>query len=66
MTAVQNESILERAVPADLMQVGGEEIVRVNMNIPRSQRDVWKMEAVRRRMTLTDMIAVAMSQYLAK
>lgn len=40
--------------------------VRLNLNIAPTLRDTWKMEGVKRRMTMTDMIEAAMSDYLNK
>jgi len=40
--------------------------VRLNLNISPSVRDAWKIAGVNRRMTMTDMIEAAMSDYLAK
>jgi len=47
-------------------EVTKETPVRLNLNIAPSLRDIWKMEGVKRRMTMTDMIEAAMSAYLNK
>jgi hypothetical protein len=40
--------------------------VRLNLNIAPSLRDAWKMEGVKRHMTMTDMIEAAMADYINK
>ena len=47
-------------------EVTKETPVRLNLNIAPSLRDTWKMEGVKRRMTMTDMIEAAMVDYLNK
>ena len=42
------------------------EIVRVNMNVSRAKRDNWKMAAIKKQMSLSDMIDEAVSKYLAE
>lgn len=47
-------------------EVTKETSVRLNLNIAPSVRDAWKIAGVNRRMTMTDMIEAAMSEYLSK
>lgn len=48
-------------VPNVLMQT--DEIVRVNLNVPKSIRTKWKAIANERDMTVTDLIIDAVSKY---
>lgn len=52
------------SVPVD--DVTKETPVRLNLNIAPSLRDTWKRAGIDRRMTMTDMIEAAMSEYLNK
>jgi hypothetical protein len=40
-----------------------EEIVRVNLNVPKSTRIAWKTAALRRGMTLAELVNQAMNKY---
>ncbi len=40
--------------------------VRLNLNISPSMRDTWKRAGIDLRMTMTDMIEAAMTEYLIK
>lgn len=40
-----------------------DEIVRVNLNVPKSTRTAWKTAALRQGMTLAELINEAMSKY---
>ncbi len=41
-----------------------EEVVRININVPASVRQRWKMVAVRQDIALTDLVVTAVSEYL--
>lgn len=43
-----------------------EELVRVNLEVPKSVRQAWKTAAVSRDITLTDLIKEAMDAHLSK
>lgn len=43
-----------------------EELVRVNLEVPKSVRQAWKTVAVGRGITLTDLIKEAMHAHLSK
>jgi hypothetical protein len=45
-------------------EVTKEEMVRVNINVPDSTRQAWKLASVTARKPVTDMIIEAMSAYL--
>jgi hypothetical protein len=47
-------------------EVGGEELVRVNLQVPASVRKAWKTAALREDVTVTDLIVRAMTEQLAK
>jgi hypothetical protein len=40
-----------------------EDLVRINLNVPKSIRSRWKIEAAKRDVTLTDLILDAMKKY---
>ena len=40
--------------------------VRINLIVPDTVREHWKIVAIQRRMTLTDLIRRAMDEYLSK
>jgi len=40
-----------------------EGLVRINLNVPKSIRSRWKIEAAKRDVTLTDLILDAMKKY---
>lgn len=50
-------------VRADVPMVK-EDTVRINLNVPESTRQAWKMEAVKARRPLSDIIVEAMGVYL--
>lgn len=50
-----------RNVPT--VQIPTDEIVRVNLNVPKSIRTRWKDIANKRDMTVTDLIIEAVSKY---
>lgn len=52
------------SVPVEI--VSREELVRVNLNVPVSQRQRWKMEAVSRGVPLSDLIVQAVEVHLSK
>lgn len=43
-----------------------ENLVRVNLNVPESQRARWKMAAIARKISLGDLIAEAVEAHLSK
>jgi hypothetical protein len=45
-------------------EVTKEDVVRINLNVPESLRQQWKIAAVKAKMPLTDMIIESMSIYL--
>ena len=48
-----------------VQQVTKEDVTRVNINVPSSVRQRWKMAAVKQDRPLTDLIVEAMSVYLS-
>ena len=50
------------SVPASAAALG--DLVRVNLNVPAATRTAWKMAALRRNITLSDLILEAMSKHL--
>lgn len=40
-----------------------EEVVRINLNVPKSLRNQWKAAALQQNVTLTELIMKAMSNY---
>lgn len=47
-------------------EVQKEDLVRVNLNVPESQRTRWKIAAIEKKMSLGDMISEAVEAYLNK
>ncbi len=47
-------------------EVQKENLVRVNLNVPESQRARWKVAAIERKMSLGDMVSEAVEEYLNK
>ena len=47
-------------------EVQKEDLVRVNLNVPESQRTRWKIAAIERKQSLGDLIAEAVEAYLNK
>lgn len=45
-------------------EVTREDVVRININVPESLRQKWKMASVQEKRPMTDMIIEAMSVYL--
>ena len=45
-------------------EVTKEDVVRINLNVPESMRQQWKIAAVHAKMPLTDVVIEAMSIYL--
>jgi len=45
-------------------EVTREDVVRININVPESLRQKWKMASVQKKKPMTDMIIDAMSIYL--
>jgi hypothetical protein len=57
--AVRSDLPTQEAIPQ-------EELVRVNLEVPKSVRQAWKTVAVGRGITLTDLIKEAMHAHLSK
>jgi hypothetical protein len=53
---------LRESIPVD--EVTREDIVRININVPESLRQRWKIAAVQEKRPMTDIIIDAMSLYL--
>lgn len=47
-------------------EVTKEDMVRINMNVPKSVRQNWKFAALERDLPMTDLIIEAMNNYLNK
>lgn len=50
-----------RQVPVEI--VSQEEMVRINLNVPKSTRNAWKAIALKQEKTLTDLIIESMNKY---
>lgn len=57
--AVRSDLPTQEAIPQ-------EELVRVNLEVPKSVRTAWKTVAIGRGITLTELIKEAMSAHLSK
>ena len=53
---------LRESIPVD--EVTKEDVVRINLNVPESLRQRWKIAAVHEKRPMTDIIVDAMSLYL--
>ena len=53
---------VRESIPVD--EVTREDVVRININVPESLRQRWKIAAVRAKRPMTDIIIDAMSLYL--
>lgn len=51
-----------RPLPA-VTVLAQEEVVRINLNVPKSVRNQWKAAALQQEVTLTDLIMKEMSKY---
>ena len=51
-----------RPLPA-VAVLAQEEVVRINLNVPKSVRNQWKAAALQQEVTLTDLIMKEMSKY---
>lgn len=51
-----------RPLPA-VSVLAQEEVVRINLNVPKSLRNQWKAAALQQEVTLTDLIMKEMSKY---
>lgn len=47
-----------------LEEVGKQDLVRINLNVPKQVRQAWKATALRQEKTLTEIIVEAMSRYV--
>lgn len=45
-------------------EVTKEDVVRININVPESMRQAWKIAAVQAKRPLTELVIEAMSMYL--
>jgi hypothetical protein len=59
LAAVRGDIPTEQAIPQ-------EELVRVNLEVPKSVRQAWKAAALKHDKTLTDLIKDAMDAHLSK
>ena len=60
----KNLDKVRQAVPVAEVQKADQ--VRVNINVPEEQRARWKIAAINRKLSLGDMIAEAVEEYLNK
>lgn len=61
----KNLGAVRAGIPTD-EAVPQEELVRVNLEVPKSIRQAWKTAALKRDKTLTDLIKEAMDAHLSK
>jgi hypothetical protein len=57
----KNPNQVRPTVPVEMAAKG--EQVRVNLNVHRTVRERWKIEAIKRGMNLSDFIVAAVEQY---
>jgi hypothetical protein len=61
--ALKSKPLHEVRPTIPLSTVTQDEIVRVNLNVPKRVRQAWKARALREDKTLTDLIVEAMNRY---
>jgi hypothetical protein len=61
--ALKSKPLHEVRSTIPLATVTQDEIVRINLNVPKSVRQAWKARALREDKTLTDLIMEAMKPY---
>lgn len=61
--ALKSKPLHEVRPTIPLSTVTQEEVVRINLNVPRRIRQAWKARALREDKTLTDLIMEAMKPY---
>ena len=64
--ALTSKKLDQVRVTLPVAEVQRENLVRVNLNVPESQRARWKMAAIERKIPLGDMIAEAVEAHLSK
>lgn len=57
---------LDQVRTLPLEEVSQEEMVRINLNVPKSLRNAWKTVALEKETTLTDLIIESMRIYSHK
>lgn len=53
-----------RHLPIDDVAQIAEQLVRINLNVPKNTRSAWKIAALRKDITLTQLIIEAMTSHL--
>ncbi|CQR42207.1 conserved protein of unknown function [Thiomonas sp. X19] len=61
--ALKSKPLHEVRPTIPLATVTQEEVVRINLNVPKRVRQAWKARALREDKTLTDLIMEAMKPY---
>ena len=61
--ALKSKPLHDVRTTLPLATVTQEEIVRINLNVPKRVRQVWKTRALREEKTLTELIMEAMKPY---
>lgn len=61
--ALKSKPLHEVRPTIPLATVTQEEVVRINLNVPKRVRQAWKARALREDKTLTDLIMEAMNTY---
>lgn len=61
--ALKSKPLHEVRPTIPLATVTQEEVVRINLNVPKRVRQAWKARALREDKTLTDLIMEAMTPY---
>lgn len=61
--ALKSKPLHEVRSTIPLATVTQEEVVRINLNVPKRMRQAWKARALREDKTLTDLIMEAMKPY---
>lgn len=64
--ALTSKKLDQVRVSVPVSEVQKETLVRVNLNVPKSQRARWKMAAAEREIALGDLIAEAVEAHLNK
>lgn len=60
MKQLGNPTLKKSALKAD------DELVRVNISVPKSTRDAWKIEAIKRSTSMQDLAAHAVDEFLKR
>ena len=64
--ALKSKNLDDVRTTVPVREVQKEALVRVNLNVPESQRTRWKMAALERRIPLADLIIQAVEAMLSK